>query len=96
LCVVISIMGGFISVFIETVLRLPMGTPRVEIFFKLGLLRGGINLAGAEILSRIPINIVDRPVSVFGAYGTSLLLSVGLGRKRRRRKVSLPHPPTPH
>jgi hypothetical protein len=95
LCVLISVMGGLIAVAIETVLQFPMEDPRLEIFFKLGLLRGGTNLAVAEILSRLPVNLVDRPISVFVAYGASLLLSVGLDRKRRRRQASSPRPPTP-
>ncbi|MDR1420741.1 MAG: hypothetical protein LBI86_10235, partial [Treponema sp.] len=45
-----------------------------ELYFKLGLLRNGLPLLASEILARIPVNIVDRPVSVFGAYGIAFLL----------------------
>jgi hypothetical protein len=40
--------------------------------FKLGLLRNNIPLLPTAILSRIPINIVDRFIAVFGGFGISL------------------------
>jgi hypothetical protein len=41
----------------------------------LTLLRRELPLLAVEILSRIPLNIIDRLVSVFGAYGLAALLS---------------------
>jgi hypothetical protein len=74
MCALMSILGGIIAVFIELVLQAPINDPNPETYFKLGLLRNGVSLAAAEILARIPVNIVDRTLSVFGGYGTALLL----------------------
>jgi hypothetical protein len=41
--------------------------------FELGLLRNNVPVLAAAILSRIPINIVDRFFAIFGGYGLSLL-----------------------
>jgi hypothetical protein len=41
--------------------------------FKLGLIRNNVPLLAAAMLSRIPINIVDRFIAVFSGYGISLL-----------------------
>jgi hypothetical protein len=69
-CIVISITGGIID-FILT----QNSTPRPffpEDTFKLGLLRNNVPLLTSAILSRIPINIVDRFFVIFGGYGISL------------------------
>jgi len=41
--------------------------------FKLGFLRHNAPVLAAGILSRIPINIVDRFIVIFGGYGISLI-----------------------
>jgi hypothetical protein len=46
-----------------------------ELPFKLTLLRRDLPLLAVEILSRIPLTIIDRLVSAFGAYGLAALLS---------------------
>jgi hypothetical protein len=72
--VVISVLGGIVDYVIFTV------QPQVRInftpedSFKLGLLRNNIPLLRAGILSRIPVNLVDRFVSIFGGYGVSRLI----------------------
>jgi hypothetical protein len=71
-CILISIIGGVID-FIQNKLLV---IPRVfypEDIFKLGLIRNNVPLLAAAILSRIPINIVDRVIALFGGYGISLL-----------------------
>jgi hypothetical protein len=73
MCALMSVMGGLISVFIQLVMNTPMKGVHVETWLKLGLLRQGLSLLPAEILARIPINIVDRIISVIGAYGAALL-----------------------
>jgi hypothetical protein len=73
MCALMSVMGGLISVFIQLVMNTPMEGVHVETWLKLGLLRQGLSLLPAEILARIPINIVDRIISVIGAYGAALL-----------------------
>ena len=70
-CIVVSVTGGIIDF---TLTRFT--TPRPvfpEDTFKLGLLRNNVPVLASAILSRFPINIVDRFFVVFGGYGISLL-----------------------
>jgi hypothetical protein len=73
-CAVISILGGII----DTALFMIFSQTRVEFSpegtFRLGLLRNGVPLLWANILSRFPVNLVDRFIVVFGGYGVSLLI----------------------
>jgi hypothetical protein len=73
MCLAISVLGGLIAFIISVPLRGPEYDMPPEFFFRLGLLGQNIPLLAANILSRIPVNIVDRLLSVFGAYGISLL-----------------------
>jgi hypothetical protein len=80
-CIMISVLGGIFDVVITA-----LSAPRAfnpEDTFKLGLLRSNMPFLPAAILSRIPINIVDRFIAVFGGYGLSLLW------KRMMRKKGL-------
>ncbi len=70
-CIVLSITGGIID-FSITSFSMPR-FPYPEDTFKLGLLRNNMPLLATAILSRIPINIVDRFIVIFGGYGISLL-----------------------
>ncbi|MDR2633224.1 MAG: hypothetical protein LBC51_06330 [Treponema sp.] len=76
LCVVMSLLGGTITAgmkfFASPDAVIEEGP---ELPFKLTLLRRDLPLLLVEILSRIPLNIIDRLVSVFGAYGLAALLS---------------------
>jgi hypothetical protein len=76
LCVVMSVMGGTIAAgmkfFASPDAVIEEGP---ELPFKLALLRRDLPLPVVEILSRIPLNIIDRLVSVFGVYGLAALLS---------------------
>jgi hypothetical protein len=70
-CVVMSITGGIIDYIL-----IVFSTPRTfspEDSFKLGLLQNNVPLLATAILSRIPINIFDRIIVLFGGYGISLL-----------------------
>jgi hypothetical protein len=82
LWIVISVMGALIALFNYQVLRAVSDEIAAENIFKLGLLQRGFSLALSELLTRIPINIIDRPVSVFIGYGTSLLLRKLFGKLR--------------
>jgi hypothetical protein len=76
MCIAISVLGGLIMVLIKT-LPPPFGgrsSPGPERLFTLALLRKNLPLAAIEILSRIPLNIIDRLLSVFGGYGIAALL----------------------
>ncbi|MCL2008074.1 MAG: hypothetical protein FWG77_08320 [Treponema sp.] len=70
-CIVVSFTGGLIDFTLTS-----LTTPRPhfpEDIFKLGLLRNNVPILASAILSRIPINIVDRFFVIFGGYGISLL-----------------------
>ncbi|AEF85253.1 hypothetical protein TREPR_3522 [Treponema primitia ZAS-2] len=71
-CLMESLLGGVIDYFLfnfwgETKFRY---SP--EDRFKLGLLRNNMPLLWASIISRLPINIVDRFIVIFGGYSVSL------------------------
>jgi hypothetical protein len=70
-CIAVSITGGIIDFTLVT-LQVPRSISP-EDTFKLGLLRNEVPLLATAVLSRIPINIVDRFIGVFGGYGISLV-----------------------
>ena len=70
-CIVISVTGGIID-YALTVSSMPRSFSP-EDYFKLGLQRNNVPLLATVILSRIPINIIDRFIVIFGGYGISLL-----------------------
>jgi len=70
-CIVVSISGGIIDFIITR-----NSAPRPifpEDTFKLGLLRNNVPVLTTAILSRVPINIVDRFIAIFGGYGISVV-----------------------
>jgi hypothetical protein len=71
-CILISIIGGIIDFVLYSLLSTPRGIYPEDIF-KLGLYRNNVPVLAAAIFSRIPINIVDRFIAIFGGYGISLL-----------------------
>ena len=70
-CIVVSVSGGIID-FILTKLSVPK-TSYPEESIKIGLLRNNVPVIASAILSRIPVNIIDRFFVVFGGYGVSIL-----------------------
>ena len=66
LSIAISLMGGIIA-------SIAIGKGP-ELQFEPELRRRGLPVVAAAVLSRIPINVLDRLVSTFGAYGTALLI----------------------
>jgi hypothetical protein len=87
LCIVMSVQGGLTAALIEFLEIYwsssgSSGTEGPELLFKLTLLRRHLPLVGVEILSRIPLNVIDRLVSVFGAYGVAALLNVHFSKNR--------------
>jgi hypothetical protein len=73
MCVSISMLGGCIAALIKTFLPLLQNDTGPERLFKLVLLRKNLPLSIAEVMSRIPLNIIDRLLSVFGGYGAAAL-----------------------
>jgi hypothetical protein len=74
MCMVVSVTGGIISWLIPRIFNVSSESPTPESYYKLGMLLNGYPVLLAEILSRLPINIPDRLISVFGAYGAALLV----------------------
>jgi hypothetical protein len=64
----ISVLGGIIDFLFHGVGLIPKTYFSAEDAFKIGLLRSGIPLLAMDILSRIPVNIVDRFIVIFGGY----------------------------
>ena len=74
LCIGMSIAGGLVAAFIFMLGGESPADIHPEIWFSLGLDRQGYNVLVSEILGRIPINLTDRPVAVFGGFGIALLV----------------------
>ena len=70
-CIAVSITGGIIGFFLTQYNATRLYAP--EYIFIVGLLRNNISILASAILSRIPINTVDRFFVIFGGYGISLL-----------------------
>ena len=70
-CFVVSVSGGIID-FILTTISVPK-TSYPEESIKLGLLRNNVPIMASAVLSRIPVNMIDRFFVVFGGYGVSIL-----------------------
>ncbi|WP_010263772.1 hypothetical protein [Treponema primitia] len=73
-CVVISVLGGLIDYCIFAVASRAKDSFSPEDIFKLGLLRNNVPVLWSDIFSRIPINLIDRFVVIFGGYGVSRLM----------------------
>lgn len=71
-CIIASFLGGVIDFFLFNFWGETKFQYSPEDRFKLGLLRGNMPLLQASILSRLPINIVDRFIVIFGGYSVSL------------------------
>jgi hypothetical protein len=87
-CIVISIIGGFLDAILT-----PLPVQRIfssEDTFKLVLLRSNMGYLPAAILSRIPINIVDRFIVVFGGFGLSVLWKKFLTKRHKENILQLP------
>jgi hypothetical protein len=92
LCVAMSLLGRRYQ-HGHQYLFTPRDSCDAEIFiFHRMLERQGLPLLAVEVLCRIPMNIIDRLVSVFGAYGfvaAVTAISRRLSRLYAPRKTSL-------
>lgn len=76
MCVVISILGGIIDSICITYSNYKSTYPVASDFFKPNFIKLGLSQLGTNIVSRFPINIVDRLLTCFISYGLSLLFSL--------------------
>jgi hypothetical protein len=74
MCILISVSGGLIAWIIGVFWPVTNNDNSPESYYKLGMLLNHYPVPLAEIISRFPVNIPDRLLSVFGAYGFALLL----------------------
>ena len=73
--VIVSVLGGLVDYFYFTVLPISKAHISAEDVYKAGLQQNGIPVPVMNILSRIPINLVDRFIVIFGGYFISRALS---------------------
>lgn len=73
-CITISVLGGIIDFVLYDILAENKAYHSPEDTFKIGLLRGASPIVVTNILARIPINIVDRFIVIFGGFSLSLPL----------------------
>jgi hypothetical protein len=71
-CAAVSVLGGIIDYVLYDTLVENKTYYSPEDAFKIGLLRSGPPVIITNILSRIPINIVDRFITIFGGFALSL------------------------
>jgi len=81
-CVLMSFLGGIVG-YTVGLLSMPRSLYPEDTFL-LSLLRNDVPHLASEILSRIPINTVDRFIVIFGGYGISLLYKKWLGMKPKQ------------
>jgi hypothetical protein len=75
LCLVMSLSGGIIGTVIGTFFPLRDNHDAGTFIFRRMLERNGLPLFAVEVLCRIPVNIIDRLVSVFSTYGFAAALT---------------------
>ena len=69
----VSILGGIIDFITYNVLSNSKIFFSAEDAFKIGFLKSNIHPLAINIMSRIPVNMVDRFIVIFGGYGLALL-----------------------
>jgi hypothetical protein len=74
MCILMSVSGGLIAWIISVFWPVSNQAISPESYYKLGMLLNQYPALLAEIISRFPVNIPDRLLSVYGAYGFALLL----------------------
>ncbi|WP_461257696.1 hypothetical protein [Treponema sp. R80B11-R83G3] len=72
LCLVISVLGGVIAAFIQSINPTLSGKQVSTADLTATMFGKNIPAVLAEILSRIPVNIIDRLITAFAGYGIAL------------------------
>jgi hypothetical protein len=92
LCVAMSILGGLIASSIQFLRSFGGGqvvNPASCRDLGVTMFRQGFPLILAEILSRIPMNVIDRLISAFVGYGIALGISGILKRTKIREQLTI-------
>ena len=71
----ISVLGGVLNYILQIFLGFKSQFYSPEDIFKLGLIMNNLPTLAVNILSRIPVNIVDRFIVIFGGYFISRLFA---------------------
>jgi len=74
LCLAMSILGGALTAFILALNPSHSGERGLSVFLSAIMFGSYLPALLTEILSRIPINIIDRLISVFGGFGIALAM----------------------
>jgi hypothetical protein len=85
LCLVISVLGGIIAAFIQSINPALSGKPYLTGDLTATMFGQNIPKTLAEILSRIPVNIIDRLITAFAGFG----IAVGLTRVMSKESKKL-------
>ena len=72
LCIAMSVLGGFLTALILSLSPAHAGERGLSVLLSTTLFNSNLPLVLVEILSRIPINIIDRLISAFGGYAIAL------------------------
>ena len=70
----VSILGGLIDFITYNVLPGSKTFFSAEDAFKIGFLKSKIHPLAIDIMSRIPVNMVDRFIVIFGGFGVSIVI----------------------
>jgi hypothetical protein len=73
-CLTVSILGGLIAYIFYTVLPNTKHNFSAEDVVKIALLRSGLHDLALNIISRIPVNLIDRFIVILGGYGVSIFI----------------------
>ena len=84
LCLVVSVLGGLISGLILLINPSQIGERVLAGLLSDTMSGGAVPVFLAEILSRIPVNIIDRLIAAFGGFGAAVVFR----RMVRRKNVS--------
>lgn len=81
MCFAVSLTGGIINVIGDIFEDTHGGNIQTD-YFKISLFKMSFSSFAANVLSRVPVNIIDRPISTYAAFGCSILIKRLLNRKQ--------------
>jgi hypothetical protein len=73
-CVAVSVLGGVIDYIYYSLMSVEKQYFSAEDTVKINLLQSGIPILVMNILSRIPVNVVDRFIVIFGGFGIAIII----------------------